>query len=430
MEEKIYESPAYRRSRTAYRWECTFEYFVTLLVTDAFLATLLKAIGLSDAQVGIVSSLVSFAFLFQLLAIFVVQRVKNVKLFAMLWHAFSNLCFMSLYLLPFLPVALPYKKVLTFGAVLLAYLGNYLVTTMIFKWANSHVDPHKRARYSAGKEMLSLLTGMVVTLLIGYGMDYFTGKGWQDGGFIFAACAIFIFAACDFICLLLIKAPDKVEGARPATAPFREVLKNTLGNRRFLYVVLLTVIFDMSRYSILGFVGTYRISELAFSVGAVQIINLVGNACRFFASKPFGRFSDRFSYVKGVSLGMLLAAIGYALLVFTTPQTRYLVIVSCIFTHVSAAGTNQNLMNITYSYVDSRYFVQATAIKNSVGGICGFLSALLSARLLSYVQNGGNRLFGIQVYGQQVLALIATVGLLLAVLFIHLTLGKQKTMLQ
>ena len=430
MEEKIYETPAYKRSRTAYRWESAFEYFVTLLVTDAFLATLLKTIGLSDAQVGIVSSLVSFSFLFQLLAIFVVQRVKNVKFFAMLWHTFSNLCFMSLYLLPFLPVALPYKKVLTFGAVLLAYLGNYLVTTMIFKWANSHVDPHKRAGYSAGKEMLSLFTGMIVTLFIGYAMDFFADKGWQDGGFIFAASAIFVFAACDFVCLLLIKAPEKEEGARVAAAPFREVLKNTVGNRRFLYVVLLTVIFDMSRYSIIGFIGTYRISELAFSVGAVQIINLIGNTCRFFVSKPFGRFSDRFSYAKGASLGMILAAIGYALLVFTTPQTRYLAIVSCIFTHVSAAGTNQNLMNITYSYVDVRYFVQAAAIKNSIGGICGFLSALLSARLLSHIQNGGNTFFGIQAYGQQVLALIATVGILLAVLFIHLTLGKQKTMLQ
>ena len=36
----MYNSAAYKRSRIAYTGQCTFEYFATLLVTDAFLATL------------------------------------------------------------------------------------------------------------------------------------------------------------------------------------------------------------------------------------------------------------------------------------------------------------------------------------------------------------------------------------------------------
>ena len=52
-----FADPAYRRSRKAYTIECAFEYFVTILVGDAFLAKLLSAIGLSDAFIGIISSL-------------------------------------------------------------------------------------------------------------------------------------------------------------------------------------------------------------------------------------------------------------------------------------------------------------------------------------------------------------------------------------
>ena len=428
--ENKFSTPAYRRSRAAYRWECAFEYFVTLLVADAFLASLLKDIGLSDSLIGIISSFITLAFLFQLLSVFVVQRIRNVKRFSIILHTVSTLLFMSLYLLPFLPFAFAYKRVLVIVCVLAAYLGNYLVTSMIFKWANSYVDPHHRGSYSAGKEMLSLFAGMVVTLIIGYVMDLFTESGNIHGGFVFAAVSIFIFCVCDFICLWLIDKENAIVTEKAPAVPFREVLKNTLGNRRFLYIVVLTVIWDIARYSIIGFVGTYRISELAYTVGVVQLINIAGNGVRFVISKPFGRFSDRFTYAKGASLGMLLAAIGFATLIFTTPSTRYLIIAYTVFYSVSGAGTNQNLMNITYSYVDERYFVQATAIKNSIGGIFGFGASLLAGRMLSYIQGRGNMLFGLHVYGQQALAVFALFFTLLAILFIRLVISKEKVMVQ
>ena len=107
MDRQIFHSPEYRRSRRAYIMECTFEYFVSLLVTDAFLVKLLSSIGLSDALIGIIASFVSMAFLFQLFSVFVVQRITNTKRFVILFHSVSQLFFMSLYLLPFLSFAFP-----------------------------------------------------------------------------------------------------------------------------------------------------------------------------------------------------------------------------------------------------------------------------------------------------------------------------------
>ena len=50
--EGIYSSPAYKCSRVAYYIQCVTEYLVTLLVVDAFLAKLLKHIGLDDASIS------------------------------------------------------------------------------------------------------------------------------------------------------------------------------------------------------------------------------------------------------------------------------------------------------------------------------------------------------------------------------------------
>ena len=90
------------------------------------------------------------------------------------------------------------------------------------------------------------------------------------------------------------------------------------------------------------------------------------------------------------------------------------------------AGIHQNLNNITYSYVDSKYFVQASAIKNSIGGLCGFGASMLGSRILDAVQKNGNTLFGITVYGQQILSAISLAIVLMGIVFVNLVMEKQK----
>jgi MFS family permease len=426
----VFESKDYRRSRNAYRLECTFEYFVTLLVAGSFLATLLSSIGMSDSTIGIVSSLISLAFLVQLLSVFVVQRIANVKRFVILFHSVGQLGFMAIYLLPFLPFAAEYRKILVVICILFAYFGNYLVTSMLFKWGNSYVDPSKRASFSAGKEMISLASGVAVSWILGFIMDYFEKTNNLHGGFIFCAIAILIFCLCDFVTLLLIKNEITKKPKKQDIVPMREVMRETMGNRNFLSVLILTVIWNVASYTTVGFLGTYNIKELAFTVGTVQVISACGSAARFVVSKPFGRFSDKHSFAKGIELALSLALVAFLCLVFTTPSTRLLLIGYMVFHAFCMAGLNSNMMNIVYSYVDERYFVQASAIKNSIGGLCGFVTAILASRLLGYIQANGNMIFGIHIYGQQVLALISTVLVLVALIFTHFVIGKQKVMRQ
>ena len=80
MDSKEFSTPAFKRSRWAYTIECAFEYFIALLVSDVFLATLLAEMGIPDSVIGVISSLISFAFLFQLFSMLIVQHIRNVKL--------------------------------------------------------------------------------------------------------------------------------------------------------------------------------------------------------------------------------------------------------------------------------------------------------------------------------------------------------------
>lgn len=439
VDASVYNSPDHKRSRKAYLIECAFEYFVALLVSDAFLVKLLQDIGMSDATIGIMSSLISLAFVFQLFSIFVVQRISNTKRFAIIFHFASQMFFMALYFVPFLPAVegSNYRNVLAVTCIMVAYFGNYFVTSIIYKWGNSFVDPHHRASYCASKEMVSLISGMVVTLIIGYVMDYFEAANNLHGGFIFAACGIFVFSICDLVCLLLIKNDKKPKAeVKKNVVPFSEVMRNTLGNKKFLMVLLLAIDWEIAKGLSIGFLGTYRLNahELALTVGAVQIVNMVGNLVRFSLSKPFGRFSDKHSYARGIEVALMMATAAFIVYAFTAPGNRVyvwtMVILFSVLYHGCQAGIGQNMHSILYSYVDTRYFVQASAIKSSIGGLCYFGSTLLASRFLGDIQSKGNTLFDFQIYGQQVLAVFSIVLTLCALAMTHFVVSKQKAMIQ
>lgn len=430
MDEKreLYESKAYKRSRTAYKWECTFEYFVALLVGDAFLANLLTNIGFTDSEAGIISSLITLAFLFQLIAVFVVRKITNTKLVAILFHSISQLFFMSLYLVPFLPFAESVKKPLVVICILAAYFGNYMVSTVIFRWGNSYVDPTKRASYTAGKEIISLISGMAVSFGIGFVMDQFEALNNVRGGFVFSAIAIFVFCLCDLVMLLLIKNDKKPKAEKGEKTPMKDVIANTLGNKSFMSVVMLMILWDSSRFIVIGFLGTYK--NMLYSMSVVQIVNVLAQLARAIFSKPFARYTEKRTFAKGVELGLIIIATAMLINVFTTPKTAFLIIIYTVLYNVSMAGVSGNITNITYSYVDSRYFAEASAIKNSIAGLFGFGASLLGGKILAAVQANGNTVFGIPMYGQQLLSAISFVMFIITILFTHFVVSRQKVMIQ
>lgn len=421
--DSLYESPDYRRSRNAYTAQCAFEYFVSILVSDAFLAKLLKQIGLDDAAVGVIASLVSFSFLFQLFSILLMQRVKNVKRTVLIADTVSQMLFLGVYLVPFVPLSAGARGWLAAGGMLAGYAFKYAVSSMVFRWANSYVDPAKRGDFSAVKEMISLLSGIAFTLAAGYVFDRFEAGGDLRSAFLVTAAAILLLNACCFICFCLIRKPETAEAEH---RPIGEVMRAVFGNRDFVHILILACLWDAARYISAGFLGTYKTEDLAFTVGTVQVINMAANLCRFAVSRPFGRYSDRTSYAHGFRLALLIAAAAFAVGCFTAPSSRWLIVIYSVLYNVSLAGSNQNGYNMTYSYVEPSLMVQAMAVKYSVGGIAGFCASLAGSRILKAVQASGNRIGGVTVYGQQILLALSLLLTLAAFFYTKFVVEKQR----
>lgn len=424
VQPSIYDSVAYRRSRRAYTIQCMLEYFIALLLTDAFLSKLLYDVGLDDVQIGIVTSLGTVGFLFQLATLFGARGVRSVKRMVIVFSTVGEVFHLFLYAAPFLPLPAPARTAVVIACLTIYYFLNYYIFNIRYKWANDFVAPDRRGEYSAGKEMLSLMGGMAFTMLIGLMMDRLEGEGRLHAAFALnAAVGLACNAGC-FYCLTRIG--DGTARATQRAPALRDTLANTLGRKGFRQVVTLSVLLNAGQYLTLGFLGTYKIKELAFSVTAVQLINIAGNLGRFLVSRPLGRYSDRTSYARGVELALCIAAAAFAVNVFSSPAARYCMVLFTILHAVSLAGTGHNMLNIVYTCVPGDYFVYAAAIKNSLSGLAGFGASLLGSAILSRVQAAGSRVLGAPMYAQQLLSLLSFLLMCVAVAYSRRMMARQQ----
>ena len=419
-------SRPYKKARSAYLIQCAVEYMVTLLISDAFLAKLLKSIGLSDGDIGVISSLISFAFMMQLVSIPVLRHIKSIKKYVIITDTISLLSCMLTFTLPFLPFSDSVIHVLAFVFVACGTSFRYVSFNIYFKWANSFVNPMKRGRYTSFKESVSLVVAIVMSLSVGYLFDYFENAGKLNTAFMIVAIYIAVLTVINFI--LIYQIPDNKSESKGVD--YKSVLNITFKNKAFLKLILMQCLVRIGTYMTIGFLGTYKTQELGYSVAFTQVIVTIAQIGQLVAAFPFGMYSDKKSYAKGYILGCGMAICAFLCLMFTTPQTRWLIIIYTVFYGASLSGTGANATNMLYSYIPVEYLSQSQAIMSGICGLCGFGASLVGRVILNAIQNNGNTLFGMQVYGQQVMAAISIVLFASAMIFGSKCIANQKDLKQ
>ena len=432
--EKDFSTVEYKRSRNAYTLHAMFEYFVGLLVADSFLAKLLQSAGFGDGDIGIISSFISLAFVFQMFSLLLARKRGSKKTMIIVLDVSGQALFLALYLLPFIGIDESLRRVLVYVFIVGAYLCKYLVSTFLFQWANSYVDPNKRASYSGMKEIISLVGGIIFSLVAGKVFDLYEASGNLRGGFLFLAILVLVSNVCDFVCLVSIKREKQLPKEEIPRKKLSDILRNTFGNQNFCRLVIIASLWKAAQYFTIGFLGTFKTDTagngLGMTMTLVTVIAMVGNVVRIFVTKPFAHYSDKRSFAAGFYLSMFVAVAAFACNVFTTTQTWFLMIGYTVLFAVSAAGCGQNALNMTYSYVDSNYIAEAMALQNCVSGVIGFLCSLVAGRILDAVQAAGNTVLGIPMFGQQLLSLISVFLCVVCILYMRLTIMKEKVMKQ
>ncbi len=411
-----------KRGQLMYIFQAGLEYLISILVAGSYLATLTKNLGFSDSLTGILSSVISLGCLFQLLSIFI--RRTAVKSLVIVMSIVNQLLFLFLYAIPVIDIQTEAKTIIFVISIFSAYFIYNIAHPKKINWLMSLVDDHHRGQFTANKEIISLLAGMVFSYGMGALVDHFAELGKQRTAFILSAVVIFVLMLLHTASLLL--APEPAA----AKAPQKNILtgiKEVLNNRNVLHVTVIFVLYYVSTYVATPFYGTYLINELSFNLKFVSTLTIVSSLLRILVSRFWGKYADRTSFTNMIRKCLLVLGLSYLCAACATPANGKIMFTLYYGLHgMALGGINSALINLVFDYVSVEKRSDSLAICQAASGVAGFLATLAASPLIARIQANGNKLLGVHVYAQQVVSGIAFAVVIAAIIYIRVFMAEKK----
>lgn len=407
--------------------EAGVEYLISILVADMYLARLTKALGIGDNITGILSSVISLGCLFQLVA--TLLRKGRSKPLVIGLSILNQLLFMFLYIIPLTDWDRGVRQGIFIATIVLAYFFYNVAHPKKINWFMSLVDDGKRGRFTAKKEVISLILGVAFNFAMGALIEKFEANGNVRGAFIVCGVAIFGFMILHTLTMILTVEKEQPKKEETLEKPLKSGMFESLKDKNVLRVTLVFCLWQISNACASPFYGAYKENDLGFdAVFGVAILGAIYAVARSVFSFVWGKYADKYSFASMLQICFTIAGIAFLVNSFCRPENgRVVYPIYYTLNAIAMGGINSALINLCYDYVTPEKRTDALAVSLAISGVCGFLTTLAVSPIVSAVQANSNIVFGMNIYAQQLLSVLAFVMTMLTMLYVTLSMVKKKT---
>jgi len=288
----------------------------------------------------------------------------------------------------------------------------------------SVVPDLQRGHYTAIKEGVSLISGILFQFIMGRVIDFHEAAGNINSAFITCAITVLVLSV---VHTLTLASTIELPPQEKERTPLIKDLKDMFSSKKTVYIILLGGFWSMCYNMSISFYGTYQIKELGFSMSFITLLSIITASSRIPASILLGRFADKFSFAKMLIICYAFMSVGFFAMIFANPSNGHILYpIYSVFSAMAFGGINSAEVNIVYDYIEPQKRMNVVAVKQTLYGLSGFGITLAVTPLVNYIQKNGNILFGINIYAQQVLSAISFVIILLLMLYVSKVILKIK----
>ncbi len=419
---------------------------IAQLSGGTFLATLMSFCGISDANIGIITSLVSLAAICQIFLINYFKKLKKYK-FLVCFTALQRLLFTVIYFIPLLFISNSKKAIII---VILYFTGQIFVqvgTPASQEWIASLVPGRLRGKYFSIKDSIAVFVVSSTMLISGIVLDTFKNRNLKIG-FIIIGTLIFILVLINVIAFSKMKEPkisylnqdgkemhgrlakkakedEKINKKNDKTI-LNEII-DAFQNRKFRKAFALQSLYTLSFYICLPFNSSYQINELALPYTFIMFVCFMTNLYRIYISPKLGRLADKYGMAR--LLRYTLLALGFNMLsfAFTVPGNAYpLFIISQIIASTAWAFVGIGLFGLQLDFFQNEKRMIWLTLVSSLSGVFGFFVSIVGGVILDHLQKANLNINGTPIYAQQVLNFIGFLIMLFTVWFIKFHIETEK----
>ena len=365
---------------------------------------------------GIINAITSLACSVQLIAVFGVKRTYPCKRWVSILNLVNQLLFVLLYCIPSIDVSRGVKIAAFVAMLCAAYFCQYYLTPSRVNWQMNLVEDNRRGVYTAKKEIVSLIGGMLFSQATGILLDYFEEKGDMNTCFIIIGVAVTVLSILHLVIMLMTKEPEPETEIPPKS--FREILRVVFGNADLRRVIIFDTMFGIANVS-LHFSYVYLTNTMQFTYTYITAIGIAHSLFRAVVSPFLGRLADKRSWAYMLRICMIVLAIGYT--IYTVSSARevlfFLYPIFSLCQGFSSGGSNAGRTNLCLDYVEHENRRYVLGIKEAICGMVSFVATVVASFVVTWVENNGNQIFGFSIYPQQLLFAISAIMLLALAFF-------------
>ena len=415
---------------------------VGLLAAGAFLAAILKSLGVSDSFNGIISAIPSVACVVQLVGIELSKRMKKTKFFVCIFAIIHRLLFAFIFVIPFLNVSASFKVILFSFIFLAAHVLGQIIAPVAGNWISSLVPDFTRGKYFANRDSIMVLLSVTISLVAGKVFDIFRVQGNEEQSFLFISIMLLIMALVNFFALSMVKEPKcsyisqdnkemhgtlvkKRVDVRADYEKFGETIKNVVGDKRFRVSIIVTVLWQSAYFFSTPYFGIYQISNLALSYTYIMIMGFVGSIVRIALTPMGGKIADKKSWALVLKAALLVMAAAFIINAFTVPKNaQAMFAIFSVLTGIGWAGVAPGIFALQLDLAPDGDKTAYLGINAAIMGVCGFLSSIIGGYILQFMLDHHNKLLGNTIYGQQILSFGSGIILFILVIYIKYKVEK------
>ena len=410
-----------KTNRFLYIIQAALEYFIALGVSGTYIPKIGFALGMEENTIVLLSSFASLGCGFQFLSFFFANK-KPIKPWIVALQIANQLLFAGVWFIPLFAGNKTLKIVVFMVMLLSAHVLLNSVNAPTINWYMSFVDNKKRGSFTATKEIVSLLSGMLFTIAYGAIIDK------NETNVAFLICGIVLLAITSLHTLVLVfTKEDKTSTTENKSFEWKKVFQN----KSLWHMVVLTSLWKIAMHLTSSFMSVLQYNVMQMQTLTISIVTAVCSIIRAVCAKPMGKLADKKSFSQMLSVCLAIEIVAFLAIATYFPSANgvfgtvggiefYPLIICCLYYlcyYIGMAGLNSGLLNITFDYVEREHRTQSLAITNTVSGLLGFGATYVATKLQPLYAANPIVIGGTQVLFQQISSATAVLLVIVAICY-------------
>ncbi|MDR2618729.1 MAG: MFS transporter [Treponema sp.] len=373
-----------------------------------FLVGLYAIINLSDVLLGILTTLIQFCNIFQILSPLVLDRFKRKKKVLLITRViYYSLYIVIIGIIPFVPGEDGLRVGMLLAVMVLANLINALVAPGYSVLHIRSIPEESRADFFSVLHLFINICVYVSILLCGYVVDFFRNRGSFLAGITAVRIAALLFAALEIYSHCHVYEFDEPckETDHPKLHPFIP-----LKNRQFMTCTVLTGLYSFFANIPGMYYSSYLVNDVVAPFSYLGVVNFLSVPILIIAIPVWNRIIRKISWFNTISIALLLVSCHYFMLPFVSKDNySVLYTIAIIYYFSIIPGISIVASNLPYYRLPEGDRTVFLAFYQSFNSFMAMLGLFGGSVFIAFTGSFKPVLFGWPIGNKQLIMVIAGV---------------------